>query len=283
MMVAASAPREFHYRTRLASRSFVPGAHASRSAGSGLDVAALVPLERARDARRLDLRACLRDPFGGWWAREHHQRSAIAVLLLVDISASMPAGDAARARAASDFAQALARSALGRGDAFGVIAFDAAPRLALRPTRSRAAAAAALDDLGLAAFDGRGADGVLDAAALLPRSGALVFLLSDFCWPAALLDGALGRLQRHDLVPVWLDSPQALDALPHHGLLPLADAESGQQRLLWWRPALRRRWRALQAAHSAAVQAAFARHQRRALALDGAFDANAVSAYFAAR
>jgi hypothetical protein len=277
------APREFNYRARFASRSFLPGAHASRAAGSGLDVASLVPLERARDARRIDLRASLRDPAQGWWARELHQRSSINIVLLSDLSASVAAdvqGD--RARLAREFAQALVLSAARCGDALGVIGFDDAARALRRPTRARAAALAAIDALG--PFNGRGAAGVIEAAALLPRQRALVFLLSDFCWPLPLLDAALERLQRHDVVPVWLDDAEdPWASLPRWGLLRLADAESAAQRFVWWRPALRRRWQEGRAVHRAAVQSLLARHQRRPLMLHGAFDADAVSGWFAAR
>lgn len=275
-------PREFAYRARLPSRSFTPGAHASRVRGSGLDVAAVVPLLQARDARRLDLRASLRDPFGQWWAREHHQRSSVSVVLLVDTTASVAAGGVGRPALVHHFAQALRHSAARTGDSFGLIAFDgvAHQALTLRPTRARATATAALAGLAEQGFAGRSAEGVLQAATLLPREPALVFLLSDFCWPAALLDEALAQLQRHDVVPVWLHEG---DALPRYGLMSLRDAESGQQRLLWLRPALRQRWLDQLAAHHAALQTCFSRHERLPLRLADAFDADAVTDYFAAR
>jgi len=278
-------PRPFHYRARFASRAFVPGAHASRVGGSGLDLAGVVPLARARDPRRLDMASSLRDPFGGWWAREHRQRSVVPVLLLADASASMSAHGPALDGAVRDFARSLQRSTAQGGDPFGLLSFDETVHISalLRPTRSRAAAAAGVLAWTTASRDGSaGAAGVLHAAALLPRQRSLVFLLSDFCWPLPLLDAALGQLAQHDVVPVWLQADQPPERLPARGLVELRDAESGAQRLLWLRPALRARWQAALAAHRQAVTACFARHQCTPLHLDAPFDADAVSRHFVA-
>jgi hypothetical protein len=280
------APRTFHYRARFASRAFVPGAHASRVAGSGLDLAGVVPLARARDPRRLDVPTSLRDPFGHWWAREHRQRSVVPVLLLADASASMDSHDASLRKAAHDFARSLQQSTAQGGDPFGLLAFDERVHdtSMLRPTRSRAAAAAAVQAWSTSTHAaGTDATGVLQAAALLPRERALVFLLSDFCWPLTLLDAALGGLARHDVVPVWLGTVQPSQRLPPRGLVDLRDAESGAQRLLWLRPAVRERWRAALAAHEQAVTACFARHLCVPLRLAAPFDADAVSRHFVAQ
>jgi VWA domain containing CoxE-like protein len=277
---------ELHYRTRFASSSLRPGAHRSRVAGPGLDVAASVPLARARDPRRLDLRAALRDPFGGWWAHEYRQRASVSVLLLIDTSASMQP----RQAAALSFARALRHAAQRRGDAFGVIAFADTLRdeHIAAPSLSRAPADALLDRLSsVGAFDGRNADSLLRAAECAPRAASLVFLLSDFLFDPALLDCALALLARHDVIPVWLQhAPPAADGV---GLLELRDAESGAWRSLWMRPSLARRWAAARAAHEDAVRAALARHQRAPLVVAAQgdqgerFDADAANAYFAAR
>jgi hypothetical protein len=277
------ASTEFSYRARFAARSYTPGAHASRVRGSGLDVAAVVPIERARDMRRLDLHAALRDPHERWWVREHHQRSSIAVRLLVDVSASVAAGLSDRRALSISFAQALRDSVARSGDAFALDAFAAEPLQATVASRARGPAAAAVSQLAALPFDQPGATGVLPVADALPREPSLVFLVSDFHWPVALLDEALARLARHDVVPVWMAEPLLAERLPTFGLLALRDAESGAERTVWMRPALRRRWIEAQAQHEAQLRACFARHQRVPLEMRGAFDADAVSNYFAAR
>jgi hypothetical protein len=277
---------EFHYRARLQASSFVPGAHPGHVVGGGIDVAAVVPLHRARDPRRLDLRAGLRDPWGGWWAREFHQRSQLAVVLLADVTASMAApGRGDKHAVVGDLARSLCRSAQRAGDAYGQVAFDSdvLPALQLPPTRARQAASVAAEALAAHVCRGSSAQGLLAAVQQLPRRPALVLLTSDFHFDLALLDTALAQMARHDVVPVWLRDAAELEALPAHGLLELRDAESGRLRSLWMRPALRARWQQRVQAHREAVQACFARHQRAALVLGERFDADRLSDYFVAR
>jgi hypothetical protein len=271
---------EFHYRALFPSRSLLPGAHAARVAGAGMDIAGTVPLARARDPRRFDLRAALRDPFGQWWAHEYRQRSMLQVLLLIDLSASMLAAHGERV---ADFARALQFSVSKRGDAFGIVGFaeDVRGDFHAPPSRSRQASRQLLDRLDAAAFDGRSAQGVIAAARLAPRGSALIFLLSDFMFAPAWLDEALAELSRHDVVPVWLQHPSPGSA--GAGLLELRDAESGARRSLWMRPGLARRWRQAQRVHEDAVHECLARHQRVPLRIGERFDADAVSEFFSAR
>jgi hypothetical protein len=252
--------------------------------GPGLEAAEVVPLVRAREARRLDLRAALRDPFEGWWVREYQQRSAIRVVLLVDASASM---EPQRALVTA-FARAFAEAALRAGDALGLVAYGDTAHAAppLPPTRVRHAVETALEQALGAPFRAPSAAGLAHAAHALPRQASLVLLVSDFLGPVAALDAALGALARHDVVPVWVGGAGArrtFDDLPAFGLLPLRDAESGRERLLWLRPALRRRWQARQAAHHAEVRAVLARHRRQPLELAAPFDADVVTRHFVQR
>ncbi len=277
---ASADPAEFRYRARFAAASQNPGAHRSRVAGPGLELAATVPLARARDPRRLDLRAALRDPFRGWWAHEYRQRSSVPVLLIADVSASMQP----RRGVVLTFASALARSAQRCGDGFGLIGFASTVREALfaAPSRTRAMVAQALANLHAERFDGRNAQAIQHAAELAPRSSALVFVMSDFLFDPALLDHALALLARHDVVPVWVHHD--VPAADGSGLLELRDAETSTWRSLWMRPGLAQRWAAARAAHEKEVHACLARHQRAPLHIAGArFDADAASAYFAAR
>ncbi len=290
-MAAAPVPTfaeiaEFHYRVRFPASSFMPGHHTSQVRGGGIEPAALVPLERARDPRRLDWRASLRDPFQGWWVREHHQRSSLAVLLLADVSASMGfAGQGGKPALLAAFAQALRHSVARTGDAYGQLAFDAAPVPGLRlpPTRSRQAATVAAAALADHACTGQGAAGLCAAAGQVPQPPALVFLVSDFHFPVALLEQALALLARHDVVPVWPRHPAEAEALPAHGLVEVRDAETGRGRMLWMRPALKQRWLNQVQAHRREVEACMARHHRVPLILAPRFDAERVTAYFAAR
>ncbi|MFG5407037.1 hypothetical protein ABXN37_01885 [Piscinibacter sakaiensis] len=101
---------------------------------------------------------------------------------------------------------------------------------------------------------GRDALGLLEAAAVLGRRG-LVFLVSDFHLPLAQVERLLDGLAVHELVPVLLWEPDEFDLGPRAGLARLRDPETGERRLVWWRPALRARWHVSPAVASAAAPA----------------------------
>ena len=71
------------------------------------------------------------------------------------------------------------------------------------------------------------------------RTRSLIFLVSDFHLPNADIVEVLGRLARHDVVPVVLWDPAEYETLPDFGLMVLMDPETGEKRRLWMRPKLR--------------------------------------------
>ncbi|WP_292530929.1 DUF58 domain-containing protein [Methylocystis sp.] len=220
------------------------GAHVSSEVGGIGVFRDQAPFMRYPDARRIDIRATLRDPFGATYVRRFEQRASIDVYALVDLSGSMGfVGAANRFRVAVDLCAALAYSVTRVGDRFGVFSYEGAliDRSTIPATRSRRAALAAVERLGAETPRGSSAKGVLDAAAALGATRKLVFLISDFRWPEPLLEQAFDALSPHDVAPlVLIDSLES--APPKWGVLALRDSESGGRRLLVMRPALQRRW-----------------------------------------
>ncbi|MGH8553393.1 MAG: DUF58 domain-containing protein, partial [Methylococcales bacterium] len=84
----------------------------------------------------------------------------------------------------------------------------------------------------------RSALGLLESPALLGRKKSLVFLVSDYYFPLAILKRLLQALDRHDVVPVVLQDSRE-EWLPARGLMRLKDCESGRSRLLILRPGMR--------------------------------------------
>lgn len=239
-----TSPADILYRPFGRFRSNHVGAHSSSEVG-GLGVFRdQTPFRRHPDARRIDIRATMRDPFGETYVRRFEQRSAVDVYALVDLSASMGfVGAVSRFRLACDICAALAWSSTRIGDRFGLIGCGRALRLetTFAATRAKAAALAAVTAIARHGPTGAGADAVADAAAFLGPSRKLVFLVSDFRWPGGLLSRALDRLALHDLVLLVLaDSIESVP--PPWGLLQLQDRETGRCRAVVMRPALRRRW-----------------------------------------
>lgn len=278
---------EIYYRLALPARGRMPGAHRSSSGDGGFEFRGHAPLHDVPDARRLDLLASLRDPFGHWLVRRHSQRKAVPVVVVADLSASMAfRGLHARPAVLAALVESLAWSAWRQADRFGFIGCAetvAAPWL-LPATRQRQAGLQLAQALrtwqpGPGSAHARA---LAQAAVWLGRERALVFLVSDFHLPPALLRATLASLAAHEVVPVLLSDPQE-HALPQRsGLLRTLDPETGQRRLLWWRPALRERWAAAWAAQRAAVWQACTEAGTRPLRLEGGFDADAFTRHFAA-
>jgi len=285
----ATALREINYRLHAPVRGAWPGRHRSASGEGGFEFRSHVPLADAPDARRLDLLASLREPLGRWLVRRNSQRLAVPVVMLADLSASMahaPPGrpDLAKSQVLAEMAQCLAWSAWKSGDSFGFFgcAEQLLPAWTLPATRSRGAGAALAERLRRHTPVGTSAAGLSQAVPWLGRRRALLFLVSDFQLPLAQLDRLLASLAAHELVPVLLRQPAEAELGSRAGLAPVRDAETGQQRWLWWRPRLRQQWQAAWAAEQQALDELFKRHRLRPVLFEQGFDADALTRHFLA-
>jgi hypothetical protein len=278
--------REIHYRIRWFADGRRPGHHRSRSPGAGYEFRGHAPLLRELDARRLDVHASLRDPFGYaaglWQVRTFNQRSAIRVVVLADLSASMSADGTQRKMALlADLTATLAYSTSRAGDAFGFFGADTRLRndFVQYPGHGRGAGLRMAERLRAFVATGAGADGLIQAVHLLGRARTLVFLASDFHLAATTIDRLLAALSAHAVVPVVLWDEQE-HTLPAAGFASVVDAESGAQRFLWLRPTLRARFEQRVQERRAELTRRLTRQGLPPLFLTAPFDADAVSAYF---
>ncbi|HEX7043490.1 MAG TPA: DUF58 domain-containing protein [Burkholderiales bacterium] len=276
--------QEFHYRIGWRARGRYPGHHRAAAGGGGFEFHSHAPLLAVADPRRLDIRASLRDPFGQWVARVHHQRSSVPLYVLADLSASMGfRGRHAKLEVLADLVAAAGYSAARTGDPFGFIGADERVReeLLLPATRARGAGAGLARRLRAFAATGASAAGLLEASRYLGRTRALVLLISDFHLPLALVSALRDRLVRHDVVPVVLWDPlEAQGPGTGAGLVRLRDRESGSTRTLLLRASLRARLAENYAEHRRALQRAWQGRGREPLFLDGPFRADALTRYF---
>ncbi|MCW8179741.1 DUF58 domain-containing protein [Verminephrobacter eiseniae] len=284
------AAEELAYRIRWRAADVHPGSHRSRVAGSGEEFRGVVPLAVGRDARRIDLRASVADPFGRPWVREFRQRSRIPVVLLADLSRSMRfTGSVERFELTARFARALARGAFRRGDPFGFIGCDGAVRreLLLPPTLSRHAGehvARQLRDLAVqGAAREASAQGLVQATRWLPRQRSLVFVVSDLYFDMALFEKMLKQLAQHEVVVVLL--ADSLERAPpaRWGLVRLADLENARERLVFLHPGLADRLAAAQQARHAGAAQMARRHGASLLVAQDGLNLAALARHFLAR
>lgn len=274
---------EFHYRIPRSFGGVHPGYHLGRQPGAGQAFRGYGSLFRHPDPRRIDLRASARDPFQQLQVRVFTQHSVLPVVVLGDLTASMGFGQGQpKLHMLADMAAATARSAHRVGDPFCFVGCDhEVRRELLLPLSRRAGVAAALrEKLGAAQLHGTDAGGLLAALRFLPAKPALVFLVSDFHLPAALISTLLRRLVSHVVVPVVLWMDQETGPLPRFGIAEVADLESGARRLLLVRPGLEQRLRREYAARRRMLERLFVTHGHRPIFLYDRFETERLTEYF---
>ncbi len=275
----AAAEREridLPYRLFGRARGVAPGIH--RAVGAGLNGAFLRhgSILDTPDARRIDVRASITDPFGGLKVRRFENRARIDVFVLLDLSGSMAFGREADDPIA-DLCAAIAHAAVRSQDRFGLIAAGPKPRrdLAMRATRRAGLPDEVWRRVAGDAGDGAGVSGLLSMLDELPQRRSLIFVVSDFLMPERDLEELLGRLWRHDVAPVVVRSSAVETRLPRFGLVETTDLETGRRRLVLMRRSLREAWLARARERRAALDAIFRRHGRPAFDLVDRFDPDA--------
>ena len=284
------APDEFHYRFPDRVRGYRPGSHQALSTGAGQEFVSHARLYDRPDPRRLDLRASLRSIDGDWLVRVNRQRAGVSVHAVVDVSESMRFGARTKLQVAAEFLESLGVSAFRTGDAAGMMAFDRAERPDLFvPARvSRGAGSLMADKLrDVHSVGGRrphaphdGGRGLERTITRLVGREGLVFIVSDFHWSLDFLPRVLDLLAPAVVVPMVVWDRAEIEPPGGSGFALLEDAESGAQRSLWLRPALRNRWREAVAKRRSDLERVFSACSARPFYMTGAFDAEALSRYF---
>lgn len=238
-----SIPQEFYYHLGWRTRSAHPGAHPTRTSDGNADFQSYVPFMENPNPRRIDLRATMRTVPHQLMSRAYHERGAIAVYALIDLSASIRFnGNSHKLNLMADIVASAAWSAVRSGDAFGLVACDDAVRLDLfEPPSYRLNLANEIRNKLLAdksSVTKSSATALPLAAQQLRQKRSLVFLISDFHLPDALLTKTLTTLAPHDVVPVVLWDSAEYRNIPSWGWARVQDMESGGQRSMFLRPAL---------------------------------------------
>jgi hypothetical protein len=265
-------PQAFHYRVDWRARGMSATAHKTRNRGAGVDFNAYVPFLDYPDPRRLDLRASLRTIPRQYLVRSYHERGAINVCAVADISGSMRyVGSQNKTKQLAEIVASIAWSANLTGDSFAFHAADDNLRrdLSVFPNRQRQVAqqvhASLLMHASLhAEIMPQGAAGLPIAAAQCGYRRSLVFLISDFHIEDDLLAQTADMLAVHDVIPIVLWDATEYQDVPEWGWARLRDMESGEERSMFMRRHLAENLRSAYRLRKLALQASGRRFGWRA-------------------
>jgi uncharacterized protein (DUF58 family) len=202
--------------------------------GYGLDLADLREYQPGDDIRYIDWNVTAR--MAAPYIRQYYEEREITAWFLLDLSPSVDFGptDSLKRDGLVDFVAVLARLLTRHGNRVGAILYDSQIERIIPPASGRLHVLRMIDDLinqpRLPAAPFTDLSILLDTALNIVRRRSLVFVVSDFIsvpgWERPL--GVLNR--RHEVLAVRLWDPREQE-LPDIGLVPMADAETGE--LLW--------------------------------------------------
>lgn len=245
-----SIPQEFYYHLSWRSRSVHSGARPTRTTGGNADFQCFVPFMKSPNPRRIDSRASLRSVPRQLMVRAYHEHSSVAVYVVLDLSASMRfSGNSNKLILIADIVASAAWSTIRSGDLFGLVACDDTIRTDLfePPThrlslieevRTKLMAIPRTDQANHTTAPPITATALPLAAEQLRQKRSLVFLVSDFHLPDALIKQTMTSLSAHDVVPLVLWDSAEYSNLPSWGWARVRDMEGGEDRSLFLRQRL---------------------------------------------
>lgn len=279
----AGYARPFEYLIGWKSDSIQLGDHPGTQRGIGSDYRSTINLVDYPDARRMDLRQTIRDPFEQIQVRQFNQDSTTPIYAVCDLSSSMQfRGRQRKLDTAIEVATAVANSAYQAGDLFGFIGYnqqvleDFTLPLSRNLHQSREAIALLHD------YQPRriGVEGVTDVPNFLGQTRALVFWISDFHMPLALIEKTLLAMSAHKVIPIVLWDDEEYKKLPKLGFGTMIDLETGRNRTLFFRREVKAKFLAAFEARRQALEALFLRLDSPGLFMHGDYRPELMRQYF---
>lgn len=273
----------FFYQVPWRSASVHTGEHLGLQRGPGDEFSKHVSLVDYPDARRLDLRQTLRDPYEQIQVRVFKQEASTPLYAVCDLSSSMQfEGHGRKQDTAQAIMASIACSAHENSDLFGMVCYDHAviPQLSMAPSHHAHQSFATIAQLQTFQNVRKDGCGITEAAGWLGQQKGLVFWISDFHLPLPLIEQGLNLMSNHQLVPMVLWDPQEYQRLPRFGFGNLEDPETGQQKTIFFRQAIRTQFVEKFEQRKQALDQLFARFDIRPLYVPGQFEAALLSDYF---
>lgn len=224
--------REIEIRTKGMVNSILGGEYQSAFKGRGMEFSEVREYNYGDDIRQIDWNVTARtgDPFIKQFEEEREQ----TLMLCVDISPSGEFGSKGQSKMelSIEICAVLAFSAIKNGDKVGLVLFTNEIEKVIPPKKGRKHVLRLIRELLTTEPKGTGTD-ISEALSYINRllnRKAIVILASDF--QDDNFDRQLKITNRkHDLVNIFIND-KLEDELPDLGLVPLRDAETGEEVLV---------------------------------------------------
>lgn len=281
-MIPAYA-KPFTYQIHWKSNSVHYGDHRGTQRGLGFEYRGNVSLIDYPDARRMDLRQTLRDPYEQVQVKLFNQDNTTPIFAVCDLSSSMQyKGWIRKLDQAKEIAASIAYSAFETGDVFSFIGYNqhVLEDFTLPLSHYVHQSFEVIEQLSDYKKMQVGSEGILEVPQYLSQHRGLVFWISDFHMPVELIEQAFNAMSVHQVVPVVLWDDQEFRKLPKFGFGNMIDPETGLNRTVFFRESLRAQFEEAFAERKQALETMFSSFDSQAIYLSGKFDPEDMSHYF---
>ena len=281
-MIPAYA-KPFTYQIPWKSSSIHFGEHRGTQRGLGFEFKGNVPLIDYPDARRVDLRQSLRDPYEQVQVKLFNQDNTTPIFAVCDLSSSMQfRGKARKLDLAKEIAASIAYSAFESSDVFSFIAYNqhVIEDLTLSLSHHIHQSFEVIEKLGEYKKMRVGSEGILEVPQYLSQHKGLIFWISDFHMPITLIEQAMNAMSAHQVIPIVLWDDQEYKKLPKFGFGNLIDPETGNNQTIFFRESVREQFEEAFAARKQALETLFTSFDSQPIYINGKYDPEVMSHYF---
>lgn len=275
--------KPFEYVVPWKSASIQLGSHRGTQRGLGFEYRGNVNLVDHPDARRMDIRETIRDPFEQIQVRQFNQESTTPIYVLSDLSSSMQfTGKARKLDKAIEIATAVANAAYQAGDLFSFIGYndEVLEDYTLPLSRDLHQSKSIIAYLQQYETMRVGTKGISDAPNFLSQDRSLIFWISDFHMPLTVIEKAMAAMSAHQVIPIVLWDDQEYKTLPKLGFSTMIDPETGLNRTIFFRKELKDKFVEQFVQRKKDLDALFLKYECPALFVDGDYNAEVFSHYF---
>jgi uncharacterized protein (DUF58 family) len=275
--------KAFAYRIPWKSSSAHFGDHRGMQRGLGFEYKGNVSLIDYPDARRMDLRQTLRDPYEQVQVKLFNQDNTTPIFVVCDLSSSMQyRGRQRKLDKAIEIAASIASSAYEAGDVFSFIGYDqhVIEELLLPMSHNLHHALELIASLKHISRMSVGSEGIREVPEYLSQNKGLVFWISDFHMPLEQIEQTMNAMSKHQVVPVVLWEPQEYSKLPKFGFGTMIDPETGANRTIFFRESVTAKFQQAFAQRKDALEKLFTAFESPALFIESKYKPEIMSHYF---